>query len=367
MTLRDLIGKYRKQNGMGMAAFAQKAGLSYTTVARLSGPAPGKPTEKTFKKIAHAMEITTYTLLSRLDTEERMALGNISSEYSILREAETRLSPFRKNLLEQMALSLMKADEVELEESAPKALFDTNDETGDWLVLDTPYADALNVYSDVSYKTIMKKAYCSAAVFIHEGTRFLNKYSSGFLLESGSVGGEEYALWLGFLKALLHLKEGQVVNLFTDMTHFVDIMHYLTYGWNSVGKIGKNEERYRNALLTKPSYGIGTHFVHKIVKENVRVRFWCVKSHLKAVTPASVEKQALYFRARNGIDISLGMARILCEGNERADKLATKGWNEIAENNGLIGKIPGEMFDPLPVSENVLARYRELTSALSET
>lgn len=105
------------------------------------------------------------------------------------------------------------------------------------------------------------------------------------------------------------------------------------------------------------NYGIALHFIHKVGTEKVPLRLWAVKSHLKWITPTSVEKQAAYFWKQNGIPISFNLARTLCKSNENVDRIAKDaayGAIPVEDSMKVLSK---EIFDPLPLSEDCLKNF----------
>lgn len=353
MTFSLCLKTRRTSKGLSISALAKQSGVSAAYLRILEkgvNPSTGKrvrPSMHVLEKIGNVLFHDVKELYAQIDEEELSYFGIQRPRSSILEEAERRLSTQRKLLLEQIALAFMEAETKNDELSVES--FPVMDEMGlanKTISLEGDYHKAINVFTDVSYPPVKncELPYFCTSCCVYEGKKLLGQYAGRFVSTFGQKNGEAYAAWLGFLQGIRARQGDQKINLFMDQIQFVELLRLL----------GNENEKL---LAKRLDYGIALHFVKKIGEENIPFRIWAVKSHLKAVTPASVEKQALYFYKRNGVPISRSMARLLCDLNGTADKLARDAIYDNVSISHEMNRLQTDIFEPLEIAQECWNRF----------
>lgn len=90
MKISELVKKYRADKDMSLRDFAQKCGMSHTTInfiEKEKNPSTGRPMElspATYKKLAAAMDMTMQELFEQLDDVDAEMFLSYSEEEQLL-------------------------------------------------------------------------------------------------------------------------------------------------------------------------------------------------------------------------------------------------------------------------------------------
>lgn len=370
MKLCHILTIYRRRKKLTRAAFAKRAKLSATTLRTLEleikrGNKKPKPTLATVEKLASAMKITMRDLLIQLDAQERAYFNLSYKEPSILEKAEKELPQEQRKLLEQIALEFLK----KVRHPDPEPLLPVFVEIEDMvpqkpsaLRLSEFYKNSVNVFTDASFYTSPGETSpdrFTASVIVTVNSEFISGTLYAGRTGIGQRGGEEYAVWLGFLEALKHRKEGQRVNIFTDHSAFCHVMSLITKHSANGSPLLEIPD---NKNLKSYAFGLATHIAEKAVAENVPLQIWNVKGHLSPGNTDSVARQIDAFTRQNDCDVDRNIAKALCTYNRMADSKAREFRKKMSEKDKAVWAVlPKETFAPLPLTAEQWSRFHCLS------